>query len=557
MAKHYVRDVRITPTGFSQEGAMPNYSVLIYHFLRTCGFEWIWECDGNAGDNPTHIDDGNMETVGVGDWADVGTPTTKQKVTTPIRQGTQALEIVSSDTGEGVQSNGLVSTRANTDYHIAVWANNNSGANWEVWWYDGAGPLVKAGDISSDGAYQAYHFDVTTAGSGTPYIQIISGFSGSQTIHIDGIIIFESYFEYAGLHDEGTDGSITNPDQFTSPSDYTFSSSDIGRYVCVYDSTNPTNSGCYEITGESAGTVTLDLKSTTGTLTTQASLAFRVIDLDSASVPVSTNMENWIRSVGWGLESPHASGWRVFFRHSLENGQTNKAIIVWAAPEDTEYDYETGTFLDSGPSTQRGYDDPYDFDGTGNLHCWAGGYDATVAYGQRFFLMMEDDFSFFTFVQYSSDPSPSHGVFFVGYTGADPYNTGIMEFDLCCRSDFSTANMLSWANTNAWGRDIVTFAPDGHAAPGLLAQLGYGVSSSGIFNQAGNIANPFSSEEWLVPIHTTRYGEGESPEGSFKPWSIGMYQSRSNITDMTTFDSEQYMHFDLGLVWAWNGYDLT
>lgn len=556
MAKHYVRDVRITPTGFPQEGAAPHYSVLIYHFLRTCGFTWLWECDGNAGDNPTHITDGNMEASGVTDWTAVGL-TNLSKVTTPIRQGTQALEVEANGTAEGVQSSNLLSMRASTNYHITIWARNNAGPNFEVYFFDGVGSSL-AGTIPSDGVYQAYHFDVTTAASGTPYIQVVSSFSGTNIIHIDGIIIFESYFEYRGLHDAGSDGSITNPDQFTSPSDYTFTGSDVGRWVCIYDPTNPTNSGVYEITAESAGSVTLDLKSTTGTLTTQASLAFRVIDLDDASVPVNTNMDNWIRSVGWGLESPHASGWRLFFRHNLANGQTSKAVQVWVAPEDTEYDYETGTFLSTGPSSQRNRDDPFAFNPTGNYHTWMGGYDATVPNLQRFFLMMEDDFSFFTFVGYDTVDG-QHAVFFAGYTGADPYNTGIMEFDLYCKADsYSTNNMLQWGSSgDAWGRRGLTFSPAGLAANTLIPQLGYAGASEDVFDQVGNVANPFSSEEWLVPLHSNRYGDSDNPEGSFKPWSIGLYQARDNITEVTTFDSEGYIHFTEGLVWVWNGVDLV
>lgn len=560
MAKYYIRDARHTTTTSScQEGGAPNYSVLIYHFLRTCGFDWIWECDGNAGDNPTHITDGNMEDSGVSSWADVGTPTTKAKVTTPLRQGTQALQISTDAVGEGAQSAGLVSTRASTQYHVTVWASNNSGNNFEVHAYDGVAGPSKLGDLpDNSGVYTAYHFDFTTGASGTPYIQILSTQATAQTIYIDGIIIFESYFEYAGLHNAGTDGSITNPDQFTSPSDYTFTAGDVGRWVCVYDPTNPTNTGAYEILSESSGTVTLELRSTTGTLTTQSGLAFRVIDIDDASVPWNINMDTWLRSVGWGLESPHSSGWRLFFRHSLINGQASKAVLVWAAPEDTDYDYETGTFISNGPSTQRGVDDPYEFSASSiNQHNWMGGYSASTSNLQRFFLMMEDDFSFLTFIQFDT-VTDNCGLMAVGYTGTDTYNTGIMEFDLMAKNSFSTSDALDWTSgTHAWARNGVSFLPNDQACSALLMQLGYGGVSLDVFADAGNVANPFSSEEWLVPVISQRYGYGENPEGSVKPWSKGVYQGRHNITNLTTFDSEQYIHFKKGLIWAWNGFDLT
>lgn len=557
MAKYYIRDAQFTPTGSYQEGGVPSYSVLMYHFLRTCGFEWIWECDGNAGDNPTHITDGNMEDSGVGSWADVGTPTTKAKVATPIRQGYQALQISTDAVGEGVQSAGLLSTRFSIQYHVTIWASNNSGDNFELWVDNGGGSFVKIGDLpDNSGVYTAYHFDFTTNASGTAYIQIRSTQATAQTIYIDGIIIFESYFEYAGLHDAGTDGSITNPDQFTSPSDYTFTSGDIGRFVCVYDPTNPTNTGAYEILSESSGTVTLELRTTTGTLTTQSGLAFRVVDIDEASVPWNANMDNWLRSVGWGLESPHSSGWRLFFRHSLVNLQANKAVIVWAAPEDTDYDYETGTFFPSGPSTQRGMDDPFEVNPTGKIHCWMGGFDASAGYLQRFFLMLEDDFSFLTFIQYDSVDTSS-GLLAVGYTGTDTYNTGIMEFDMMCKNAYTTTDQLIWTNSiNAWALNGVSFLPNGYACNALLTQFGYGGGSSDVFSDSGNVANPFSGEEWLVPVVSQRFGYSENPEGSLKPWSKGLYRGRDNITNLTTFDSENYIHFKEGLIWAWNGIDL-
>ena len=54
----------------------------------------------------TLITDGDMRTTGVGSWSDVGTPATKEKVTTASRllSGTQALHVLNDATDEGVQS---------------------------------------------------------------------------------------------------------------------------------------------------------------------------------------------------------------------------------------------------------------------------------------------------------------------------------------------------------------------------------------------------------------------------------------------------------------------
>lgn len=538
---------------------MPHFSVLMFHFLRTCGFTWLWECDSNAGDNPTHIDDGNMATIGVADWADVGTPTVKQKVTTPVRQGLQALEIAADAASEGVQSNNLISMRASIGYHVTVWANNDSGASWEVWADNGDGLPVKLGDITSDGSYQEYHFDFTTHSSGNPFIQILSTAAG--TIYVDGIIVFESYFEYAGLHDPGTDGSITNPDQFTSASDYTFTVGDIGRYVCIYDIDNPDNSGAYEITGEAGGVVTLDLKSTTGTLTTHATtnLPFRVIDLDDASVPVNVNMDAWIRGVGWGLESPHISKWRFFCRHNIPDLWTSKGVNIWAAPGPTEYDYEDGSFLMSGPSTQRTLSEKYAY-AANDGHFWHGGQQQSVTAQSRCFLMMEDDFSFVTAVIHNDGPvQRTHGTFFVGYTGTNIYNPGNMEFDLLASTIRGlNSSAIEWNHVDAcWGLNAVTFNFNDFAAPTSILALGRGISADGVFNQTGIQANPFSGDEYMMPITTYRYADTSDVEGSYKPYTVGLYRARFNMTEMVVFDSEQFIHFANGLVWDWNGFDLA
>jgi hypothetical protein len=193
--KHWIRDLRITLAANTRGQGQIDY--VLFHFLRTAGWAWLWECDGYAGDDPNRVPDGNMEAAGTGSYTALGGGASIAKVATPLRSGTQALQVVSSAANEGVETSVFTSMENVTQYHVSIWAYNNSGDAWDVDIDTGIGSYANLGTIPDNGGvWTLYHFSFTSAVSGSRKLRVVDANSTLDEVYISDIHVFRSYFEY-------------------------------------------------------------------------------------------------------------------------------------------------------------------------------------------------------------------------------------------------------------------------------------------------------------------------------------------------------------------------
>ena len=560
--KHWIRDLQITFATNTRGQGQVDY--VLFHFLRTAGWQWLWECDGYAGDDPNRVPDGNMEAAGVGSYV-VVSGASLTKVTTPLRSGEQALQVASTGAGDGVETSALTDMENATEYRVAIWAWNDTGASWDVEIDAGAG-YGQVGVIPDNGGvWTLYHFSFTSAASGTRKLRILDDSGTAGDLYLSDIHVFRSYFEYnpADVWEGGSDGTITNPDQFASAS-YTFVLGDVGKVICVWDTTNLGNSGAYEITSVAAGAATLNLRSGTATLATQGSLDWRMIDL-SAAPENAAGGDLAERGAGFGLQSPHASQHRMFIRQ-IQYGPTNPyldAIGIWGAPEATDFDFSTGTFYKNGPSSQNAKQTSYTRPTSHtspwtDMHVFVTG--AETAGTRRMFLMTDDDGSFVTLVVWdqTGGTGAGHDCFVIGQLGADAQHPGVEEWGLFARweywylSSFGTGIFFD-ANERRFCRRGTVIGPDGLAKDALWAQFGLGTSTEAIVDQSNAGPNRWSGNEWVHKPIIARDATGQEGAPSERDADVGVYQGRQNMVDLSTFDSDSFLHFVYGLVWEWPG----
>lgn len=566
--KHWIRDLPVTfATATRGQGKM---DYVMFHFLRNAGWDWIWECDGYAGDVPNRVPDGNMELAGIVNWTPVGTASVTKSMS-QVRSGEQSLEVDSQVVGDGVESAAFTSMENSKDYQIAIWAMNNTGQPWLVQIDDGSGSYVSIGSILHSGAsFALTHLSFTSAVSGSRKIKIVDNAGTVGTLYISDILVFKSYFEYNPLDawESGADGSTINPNQFSSGS-YSFVAGDIGKIICVWDTTNFGNSGAYAITGVAAGVATLDLRSGGAALVAQSNLSWRMISL-TAAPDNAAGGDTGQRGAGFGLEAPHASKWRLFVRQ-VQYGPTNPyvdMIGIWGAPEDTDFDFSTGAFYKTGPSTQKDRGATYTLPlvATGpwtGMHCCISGTE--LAGTKRFFLMVDDDGSFLTTVFWDASggggANYGHDSFLVGYLGADTYHPDVQEWSLFARWEnwYSTtyrAGIEFDGGGYRFSGDGTVIGPIGFTERALWAQYGYSSSTAAVVTQTNAGPNRWSSNEWVHKPIIVRDSLGITGYPSEREADVGVYQTRQNMVDLSTFDSNSFIHFTKGLVWEWSGVPL-
>jgi len=553
------RDLEVSFNTAAGQGGMGKINSYIFHLLRLIGWTWLWECDGTAAD-PNRCPDGNMEAAGVGSWTAVGTGSLA-KDTSEFHSGTQSLEITAPATSDGARSAALTSMDDSTDYRVAIWAYNDSGVAWDVEVDDGSGSFSSVGTIpDNSGVWTLYEFAFTTHTSGTRYIRVVNDLgTGGEVVYVDGILIWRSWFEH-NVDQEGTDGTLTNPDEFSSTG-YTFVAGDVGKVIVVHDPTNVGNTGWYTIASVAAGVATLEMRSTTAAFTTQGSLAWRM--LDPANAPDDTSSSSAI-GAGWMLESPHSSSWRLKCRYNLTYGSTDKGVSYASSPVDTDFDFSTGNFYPSGPSTQRSMQGDYYYTTSGfwsDTAFWRGpaigtGYGVTSPC--RAFLKTDSDGSYVASVVFEQGAG-YHGAFLVGYTGNDSYHPGIQEFLQQMRwEDRTRAGEINFTTDDDRYFPYVGigFTPDDLAVWTNLAQEGIGAGTVNPWVRSLACANQFSGDEQLRPLIIARDPTGDEGFPSIRESNIGIYQGRSTLPDLSTFDSDQYLHFKDGYVWEWPGVDV-
>jgi hypothetical protein len=369
---------------------------------------------------------------------------------------------------------------------------------------------------------------------------------------------------------QGTDGILTNPDRFSTGGSYTPGGWDVGKHLFVWDPTNPTNSGCYEIIASlGGGVVQLDLRSPTASLTTQSGLAWRIYHmgegLPSRAPFPQSGMPQWEQSAGFGIESPHTSKWRLFVRHNQGGGQTFKNTQLWSAPADTGYRVQNGHFYRDGPSVMRNRALHWtkNLGGGGNtplMHSMGGEYLSANS-DVRVFAITDVDLSFLGLFVYGINGGDHQGLL-VGYLGTDAQHPGIMAFYHFSPWEAGQGQNGLWlidsAAGNAMGSQGTGFRASGEAVRSALGQLAFAendqpASEANVVTQANARANPFSSREWVHKLFIAQDPEGQEQAGGEMDSDCGVFQGRINLGDLTTFDSDNYLHIAYGIVLEWSG----
>jgi hypothetical protein len=444
----------------------------------------------------------------------------------------------------------------NAPYEIVLWAKNSSGVSWDVEVDQGDGSFVNVGSIpDNSGVWTRYHFQFVGLSSGSRYIRVVCPSAGVHEINIDSLLVFRSVFEYARINKSGSDGILTNPDRFSTAGSFTPSDKDIGRWLLVWDAAHPENCGWFQITSVAApGVVVVSMRSGTATFTNASSLSWRIVDLNQFwSFPPSF----W-QSCGFGIKSPHSSGWRLFSRLCLRSSGGNYFTAIWAAPNDeASFDMSTGTFYPDGPSTQRTLQGPASYkynDATTYLTLLTvSPTNAGYTDAHRVWLMTDDDLSFISHY-HMWNHNTNCGFYVVGYMGADPSLPDIEEFAVLAPRVVASGEETTWDDNDAyaaWGG--VTFSPDGKLVRMTRADFGYGGTAGDVVNMSNAGPNPWSGEEVIWPMQLGRDPTFEAGCPAERETDIGIYAGRQNLPVLATFDSNEYLHLSKGVIWKWDG----
>lgn len=468
-------------------------------------------------------------------------------------------------------------------YELDIWAYNNSGNTWNVEVDRGDGAPTVIGNIPHNaGVWTRYHFTFHVLGAGTVDFRVVATVAAAQSIYLGAALCYRSAWEYlasdhyaytgggASIIDNGgvpySDGILTNPDQFSTAGSYTPGVQDIGKHLVVWDTTNNKNSGVYEIIADlGGGVVQVDMRSPTATFTNQGGLQFRIVLIHTGvstggPLPQGSPMSDSQMSCGFGLESPHASAWRFFLRMNFSAGQVFKNAQLWSAPDDSsDYSVDTGYFFKNGASIMRnrarGWTRNISGGGsTPNIHTTGGGYSSSGA-NNRVFLMTDVDLSFVHFINYDVTGNKHQSVL-MGYLGTDAQHPGIMAFYHF--SPWTTGvnqNELNLMDDLAsrFGTYGTGFKADGLAVRSALGQLGFGTTTADVQDQTQSKANPFSGREWVHDLFIAQDPTGSEQAGGEMDSNCGVFQGRTTLTPIATFDSEAYLHFANGICWEWSG----
>jgi hypothetical protein len=439
-------------------------------------------------------------------------------------------------------------------YEIEIWAHNTSGVSWNVLVDPGDGTPVSVGSIPVNvSGWVLYHFSFYAVSTGSRYIQIVDP-SGGHTIYIDGINVFRSSYEYAPMNVYGSDGILTNPDQFSTGGSYTPGARDVGMWLFVWDDSNNKNTGWYKITADlGGGVVQLDLRSGTAALTTNAAgnLRWRIVDV--AAQAHNDALGNAQRGMGFGVQSPHSSGWRMFSRMMTYSGSSDtKSAITWCAPNDeADFDWSTGQFYTDGPSSQRNMEEQYVYDTFTNRHSWSGMYGSAYLDTKDWF-MTDADRSFVFFAHIHAGAA-QHACFIMGYTGADPDHPGIEEFVNMMHWESPSTAEIGWSSVNNFTYWGVTFDPDGIAVPCCSPVLAHGIGTDYVLGQSNAGPNPWSGKEWIHPLIIERDPTAANGCPSERDSDIGVFCCRNSLPSLATFDSNNYLKFTSLLAIEWSG----
>lgn len=458
-----------------------------------------------------------------------------------------------------------------TTIHLAIWVNNPGSQTWNVDVDPGNGTPVNVGSFAGTTGWEIKHFDFTGASNGN--IQVFIRPQGtSETIHIDAMLAFRSFFEFTGDYEDYADGDTgayvaqSASDEFES-SNYTFVTGDVGKILFIFDQsgTYPKNTGAYAITGINSGRAVVDLRSPTAALTAQDgssdALTWRMVDVYKWASQVGYYGGTGYNCVevynGFGLESPHSSKWRFVLRGlwTDHDGSGRNGCVHWSAPEDTDLDVDSGNFfIGAGPSLtaygagrnktiqELNISTPVTIYGAGgatsNIN-WMMSEATDTTYTLRFSMMFEDSGAWFFM---ASDPTSAGdqrtaGLF--GIVGQDAYHPGI---EAHCHLSSRDEGMSGGTSRNFLDYNFASYRWDAHGKgigpDGKPVRIGSGqfqAAGTGVYvwEQSNAQPNPFSGDEWIQPLLLIR---GEPDAGSWSEREAdGIYQGRANMLLWTTF----------------------
>jgi hypothetical protein len=447
-------------------------------------------------------------------------------------------------------------------YELDIWAACD--VDFDVQVDQGDGVFVSVGTIYANAnVFTRTELYFKRVSTGSSYVRLVALDDGA--IYVGGVHVYRSMFEKRSMTKSGTDGILTNPDQFSTGGSFSPGASDVGQHLFVWDPSpiagRNKNSGCYEIVADlGGGAVQLNLRSGSAALMSASGLRWRIADLRITVLPNSP-MPTYQYSAGFGLQSPHVTKWRFFMRGNFRSGQSSKDTEMWSAPEDTDFNLSTGQFYMTGPSVQRSrcgtwmYTADLATNGA-RMHLWRGAYDyKTTDYVVRDFIMTDVDGSFFHFVQWDTDGD--HGSHLHGYLADDPL-FNVESFYLMAR--FESQSLYPEIGFDSsdyrFSNRGTGFTSDGAAIEAAIAQLGIGTTTGDdteVETQSNAGPNPWSGKEWVRPLILWNDASMVEQAPAMQNADCGVFQTRSNMASLVTFDSAAYLHFISGLAWEWSG----
>ena len=556
---HYIRDMAVPFAIVEGNIGYGELSFAIYHFLRTAGWTWVYECDGDR--DGSHCLDASMEASGTSDWTAIGTAALA-KTTATKHQRSKSLSVKSNVANDGVQSAALPDLTAADSYRLKLWAYNSTGQAWEVQADGGSGSFSTIGTIPSDGAWTLYEFVIPYDAGGSRYFKILDVNNSQGTIYLDSIMVFYTYFEgrVRGEDLSGSpDGQILNGNEFHSAS-FDFST-EVDHWLAIWDPTNLGNSGMYRISGATGTDAVLDLRAGgSPALVSQTGLRWRVVDPAVAPTVGRTigGVTAREKSSGWGLESPHSSKWRLFARTTRHDSLHNSYISVESCPFDGDFDVERWGFAASAASSKNLA--PTQFEREDSTNCgtllaadtYQTNLDGTFI---RLYLVTDDDCSFLTIMMRHGDGGNVNvgGSIICGHTGADTYHTLRESFVHFARTAVGEYYNPSWANDNGGRMNFngMMLVPEGISmsfAPAKWMCLGIGSGAEDLKSDYTNARpNPFDSQRriWRPKIARDYFGRYSLP--SEKDMVVGLWDGLMDVADWTAVDSNTMLHMISGV----------
>jgi len=560
--RHWIRDAVVDQPAAegSYGGAFFAAMWTVYHFLRTCGWKWIWEDDsyyynlnGSPGgvSNSAHCPDSSMEAVGTANWTpDAGIVVAKDS--TQRHMLTQSLKITNSLNGSSgsVDSDNFINM-LDTYSFACVLQYRNPTSNTYTATING----VSVDLIPTAGAWERSPVITFISAGTTDKLEIgcpdVNG--AVEDIWIDSIIVYRGWYERF-VQDEdlsaSPDGQLLNGDEFHSDS-HSFVSGDIGRLLCVYDPTNEGNSGVWKITGLNGNDAVLDLRDGgSWTMTPATGLRWRLIDSE-LNAPYYNGGGSIL--AGFGLESPHSTKWRFFAKPNWVGGPSN-LIMLWMSPTDADFDVETGYLSESFPVTYDVHEGKYS---TNNFAGFRIAGDSGYRGGsqQRLFVVTDDEGTYLQlcFRPPGSDTILAYGIF--GVSGADANVDEDESFISLCvvgsRDGYS--DLQFGTSTDSFGYQGAMATKREFMVDARLMMFGMGHNNEFSEKSYGSNgqANPFSGKEWtIVPVIMRDLDNSESQFAQKELTTFGCRHCRVNFPVWSLVDTD-LLHINNGWCMPW------